>query len=435
MRKIDANKSGACVVLNHDRSIFGIITDGDARRYILEGNSIQDLVTKSCNTKFTSVRDDEPKENILKLLDNQVAFLPVVDCNGSLVRVYTRFMYPIEKEKGVIIRSRAPVRISFGGGGTDLTYFFCEHGGAVINTTINMYAHCQLRILDEKKIVINSIDLDVHAKVDQLKELQEYPELKLIYSLLNLINPIFGFELTIYCDYPVGSGLGGSSAVLAAIQGAFNQLRRDPWDMYEIAELSFQAERIHSNVSGGWQDQYASVFGGFNFIEFSKKENIVHPLRINRRTLLELEENLILCKTWGGRSSGDIHKDQRKKVQSNEEIKSLALQNKDLSYRIKSHLLKGNVSAFGRLLHEGWCLKKEFSGKVSTDELDSIYNFAIEAGATGGKLLGAGGGGYFLFYVDWDNKPRVKKALEERGVISQNFSFEQNGLQSWKVRE
>lgn len=277
LEKIELNKTGAVLIVSDEDIVKGLITDGDARRFILSGQSTSESVIKCYNPKFTYVDDGCSREKILKLLDEQVNFLPVLDSEKKLKQVYTRKDFPIEQEKNTIARSRAPVRISFGGGGTDLTYFFSGSGGAVINATIKMYAHCELHKREDSQIIVNSYDLNKTAKVSSVEELAKISEFELIASLIKLISPSYGFELSIHCDFPVGSGLGGSSAVLASILGCFNQFRNDPWDLYEIAELAFQAERLYSGVKGGWQDQYATVFGGFNFIEFSAEENIVHP--------------------------------------------------------------------------------------------------------------------------------------------------------------
>ncbi len=432
--KIEENKCGAVLIIDSENHCKGILTDGDVRRLILAGRNKSEPVFSCYNPKFIFVEEGVSREKILKILDDQVSFLPVLDSSQKLVSVYTRKDFPIDQERSSLVRSRAPVRISFGGGGTDLTYFFSGSSGAVISAAIKMYAHCELKKLDEQKFIINSFDLDKSETVTSLEDFFQYKEFELIASLLKLINPSFGFELSLNCDFPVGSGLGGSSALLASILGCFNQFRGDPWDAHEIAELAFQAERIYLEIRGGWQDQYVTVFGGFNFIEFFKEENIIHPLRINNTILWELEENLILCSTGFGRSSGDIHTDQKKKFQSTNEQQVPPQQIRELTYRIKSNLLRGNLREFGKLLHEGWCLKKQFSEAISSDRLDQIYEMAMSNGALGGKLLGAGGGGFFLFYSEGRDKLHLIKKLKEAGLSTQPISFELDGLQAWKVR-
>ena len=200
---------------------------------------------------------------------------------------------PIDKEASVLIRAKSPVRISFAGGGSDTTNYFELNDGATLNATISLYAHASLRIRSDKKISVNSLDLN---KKIEAKNLKSFLKLKnqfgLIQSLLKLLNPNFGFDLLLYSDFNMKSGLGGSSAVISSIIGCFNECRIDQWSLHEMAELSFQAERLSFNVAGGWQDQYATVFGGLNFMEFNKVRNTIHPLRLPNNISSELKSHL-----------------------------------------------------------------------------------------------------------------------------------------------
>jgi D-glycero-alpha-D-manno-heptose-7-phosphate kinase len=218
------------------------------------------------------------------------------------------------------------------------------------------------------------------------------------------------------------------------VLGCFNQFRRDQWDSHELAELAFQAERLYLGVAGGWQDQYATVFGGFNFMEFRMDQNVVHPLRIPPDTLLELEESLILCDTGISHDSGDIHLDQRQEMQK-EAVRQQVQTNVELTYRMRNHLLRGRLLQFGQSLHEAWQFKRQFSSKISTGRLDEIYTDALCHGAVGGKLLGAGGGGFFLFYAPPFRKHELMDNLEAAGLKICPFRFEPEGLRTWSARE
>ena len=220
----------------------------------------------------------------------------------------------------------------------------------------------------------------------------------------------------------------------AATLGCFNELRRDQFTRYELAELAYKAERHVLGINGGWQDQYATVFGGFNFMEFRMDENIIHPLRVHPDVLLELEASLVLCDTGLSHDSGSIHDDQKKQMQSSE-IQKLLNENVSLSYEMRNQLLRGSLKAFGESLHKSWLKKRQFSTLVSNTHLDGIYEGAIKAGAIGGKLLGAGNGGFFLFYLPHDRKRQFTDYLEEAGLRARQFNFERNGLQSWSVRD
>ena len=199
-------------------------------------------------------------------------------------------------------------------------------------------------------------------------------------------------------------------------------------------ELAFQAERLYLGVAGGWQDQYATVFGGFNFMEFRMDQNIVHPLRVHPDTLLELEESLILCDTGTTHDSGDIHQDQRQQMQQ-AEVRQQVQGNVELTYRIRNHLLRGRLHDFGLALHEAWQIKRLLSSKISTSRLDEIYAGALAHGALGGKLLGAGGGGFFLFYVPPFAQHALMDYLDGCGLRVRPFRFEQDGMKAWSARE
>ena len=310
--KIELNALGFILTIDETNKVVGLATDGDIRRALLDGVSLKDYISKCANSEFVRAHNSTPRENIIKQLDNKIQFIPLLDDNGCLVSIATRDNLPVRKEESVYIRSRAPVRVSFGGGGSDLTHYFSDASGAVVNAAISIYSHATMHVRNDSKISINSLDLNKMVQAKNLEEiLENNEELGLIKSVLKVVNPKFGFDLYINSDFKVGSGLGGSATVCAAILGCFNILRRDQWDNYELAEIAFEAERLHLGIAGGWQDQYASVFGGFNFIEFGMDQNIIHPIKMNNDILLELEESLILCDTGISHHSGNIHQNQK----------------------------------------------------------------------------------------------------------------------------
>lgn len=432
---IDKNKAGIIFIINIKKVVIGVATDGDIRRKLLEGLQINDSLKNVYNKNFISYSLDTPREILIKKLDTEVSVIPLLDIQGRLADIASRKHYPITKEENIYAQSRAPVRISFGGGGSDLTHYFHKDQGAVINSTISIYSHATLRKRADKKIVIHSADLKESLHAENFDDaISKEGSFGLIQSVIKLIDPNFGFELSLYSDFPMKSGLGGSATLVTAIIGCFNQFRSDPWDQYEMAELAFQAERLDLGIAGGWQDQYASVFGGFNFLEFVKDQNIVHPLRLPKDIILQLEESLILCGTGTIHESGDIHSDQKSKMQ-NKDISNLVKSNVELCYKMRNLLLRGNLLKFGMSLNKAWQAKRKFSDKISSPELDSIYNEALQNGAIGGKLLGAGGGGFFLFFVKSEDRPALVEHLTSSGLFVTNFKFESEGMQSWKVRE
>ena len=433
--KIESNHKGFILVTNDDESIVGISTDGDIRRKLLENITIDDKILLCTNQNFVSASLETPNEILLKQLDHKIKAIPVLDSFNKLVTIVTKDHIPQKAEEKTYARAKSPVRISFGGGGSDTSSYFISNKGAVINATISLFSHSTLKLRDDEKIIINSLDLGEKIEFNEFRELLNYNgKFSLILSLIKTIKPTFGFELYLHSDFPMSSGLGGSAVVTSSILGCFNQLRNDKWDQYEIAEIAFQSERLNLGVAGGWQDQYATVFGGLNFMEFNSDQNIIHPIRLNPEILLELEESLILCYTGITHDSGNIHNDQKEQTKSTL-VKERIESNVQLTFEMRNYLLKGKLYDFGKALHKAWELKKSFSSKISNPILDNVYEGAIQNGAIGGKLLGAGGGGYFLFYVQPFDKLKLMSWLESKNLKYTPFVFEDKGLQSWTVRE
>jgi D-glycero-alpha-D-manno-heptose-7-phosphate kinase len=435
LQQIENNHNGIILTTDETGVVTGLATDGDIRRRLLENASLDDPISSCANPDFISEAPGTPREMLIKKLDHRIRVIPLINGERKLVGIVSRDHLPAQPEAAVYARARSPVRVSFCGGGSDLTHYFSDADGAVMNTAISLFSHATLRIRNDEKIKIQSLDLNETLSADNLKALLECDSrFGLIQALLKVIRPEFGFELFLNSDFRMNSGLGGSAVVSAVVLGCFNQFRQDKWGLHELAELAYQAERLYLGVAGGWQDQYATVFGGFNFIEFQMEQNIVHPLNINAETLLELEESLILCDTGTSHDSGDIHEDQRSHMEQTE-IKKVVKANVKIAYRMRDQLLKGEFLEFGQLLHETWQLKRKLSSKISTSRLDQIYNEARLNGAVGGKLLGAGGGGYFLFFVPPFRKHGLIAHLKQAGLRVQPFRFEQDGLKSWTVRE
>jgi D-glycero-alpha-D-manno-heptose-7-phosphate kinase len=433
--RIEANHHGIIFMTDPSGAVIGVATDGDIRRKLLDGASLDDTIAAIANAEFIWAARDTPRETLLKRLDNRIKVIPLLDAKRNLTGVVSRDHFPIQSEEPVYARARSPVRISFGGGGSDLTHYFAGDSGAVINTAISLYSHATLRLRDDEKIIIHSRDLCETFCADNLASaMQQKGRFGLIQALLKAIQPDFGFELYLHSDFPMNSGLGGSAVVSAAVLGCFNQFRRDQWDLHEVAELAYQAERLYLGIAGGWQDQYATVFGGFNFMEFRMDQNIVHPLRIHSETLFELEESLVLCDTGTAHDSGYIHQDQRQQMLQ-DNIRQHVKTNVELTYRMRNQLLRGKLLQFGQSLHEAWQLKRQFSAKISTERLDNIYDGALKNGAVGGKLLGAGGGGFFIFYVPPFRKHNLMNNLEQASLKIRPFRFEPDGMCAWTVRE
>ncbi|GHT90301.1 sugar kinase [Betaproteobacteria bacterium] len=413
--------------------MVGVITNGDIRRYLLQGGTADQTVTVCMNRQFHAVRVDTPREELLKIFDLGYHAIPCLDHDGKLKDIYLRHL-TANPETPVLARARAPVRMSFCGGGADLTYFFIDHSAAVLSCTVGLYAHATLIPRDDKRIRIFSEDMGQEEHYASLPELVANPDKSLLSTIISLIQPQYGFDFYLHSDFPVGSGLGGSSAVTTATIAAFNELRQDHWSTYEIAELAFQAERLCFGIAGGWQDQYASAFGGINLIEFEHQHNLVHPIRLDEATHNELGACLLLCNTGITHDSGKLHEIQRQAMETEPSQTDLLRESVTLCRRMHHHLIRGELNDFGRRMHEAWLLKKQFSSSVSTPQLDQIYTTAIQGGALGGKLLGAGGGGFFLFYVQPQGRQSVIRAVQSLGCQTTSFRFESQGVVSWRAK-
>jgi len=432
---IEKNTKGFVLLENKNKSIVGVVTDGDIRRKLIQNIKISQSISLCSNKKFVYANLNTPRETLLKQLDHKIKFIPILDDKNRLINIFFRDNIPLSREEKVYSRSKSPVRISFGGGGSDTSTFFSNSNGAVINATISLYTHTLLRLRNDEKIVFHSNDLNDSIEFKNYDKLVKYRgKFDLIKSVITTINPSFGFELHIDSDYPMNSGLGGSAVVASSIIGCFNEFRNDKWNSYDMAEIAFQSERLYMNVAGGWQDQYATVFGGLNFMEFNAEQNLINPIRLNNDILSQLEESLILCYTGTTHNSDNIHIDQKQKTKL-KSVENRIIKNVKLTYEMRNHLLKGRLNDFGKCLHKAWKIKKSLSSKISNNYLDDIYNEALENGAIGGKLLGAGGGGYFLFYTPSKNRISLINWIKEKGLLYTPFIFEQNGLKSWKVRE
>ena len=334
----------------------------------------------------------------------------------------------------MMIRSKAPLRISLGGGGTDVPPYPKERGGVTLNTTINKYAYATLMPSPDGEIRVTSLDYDIVAKYKSDKQLEYDGKLDLVKATINAIHPDRPVHLFLHSDAPPGSGLGSSSTMCVALVEAFRPYLGLPMDSYELAHKAWEIERLDLGISGGLQDQFAATFGGFNFTEYLGDRVIVNPLRINQSTINELEYRLLLCYTGGTRLSANILDEQTSKYVRKEQDVVEALDFiKELATRMKRALLRNELDDFGAMLHESWLHKRKLASAISNPAIDSLYEVAREHGAQGGRLMGAGGGGYMLLFCEFDKKHLVAEELEKAGGQIVEFGFERHGVQSWEV--
>jgi D-glycero-alpha-D-manno-heptose-7-phosphate kinase len=334
----------------------------------------------------------------------------------------------------VVVRAKAPLRLSFAGGGTDVSPFPETEGGAVLSAAIARYAYGSLEPRRDRRVSVHSVDLGLSLDFD-LADAPAYDgELDLVKAAIRKMGgDSAGYNLLLRSTAPPGSGLGSSSTMMVALVGLLREHHGLTLSDYETAHLAYVTERHDLGIQGGSQDHYAATFGGFNFIEFGDRV-VVNPLRIRPSTVNELELSLLLCYTGTTRQSGRIITDQTARVQTGETetLEGLRAQ-KELAVAMKSALLRGELRAFGSLLDEAWKQKRRMSPLISTPFIEEAYEVAMRAGALGGKVTGAGGGGHILFYCDFTRRHRLAEDLTRMGASVTDFSFEPRGLTTWRA--
>lgn len=341
----------------------------------------------------------------------------------------------------MIIRSKAPFRLGLAGGGTDVSPYSDLYGGAILNVTVNLFARTTIVPTNSKKIIFHSIDQDKTFTYEALNELPLNGEIDLQLGVYNRIVKQFSieplsFEMTTSMDVPTGSGLGTSSTLVVSILGAFVEWLQLPLGEYDIAKLAFDIEREDLKMSGGKQDQYAATFGGVNFMEFlSNDKVIVNPLRTKKSFLNELNFDLILYYTNTSRESAKIIEKQIENVKTSSSKPIEAMhQLKEHAFGMKEAFLRSDVTAIGKILHESWLQKKEMASGISNSTIEMIYETAINAGASGGKISGAGGGGFMLFFAEQNKRYPVIAALKNLGGEVVSYEFTQKGLDAWTIK-
>lgn len=339
----------------------------------------------------------------------------------------------------MIIKSRAPLRLGLAGGGTDVSPYSDMYGGAILNATISSYAYATIEPLQNGKIEFASGHTNEILAFNTVAELpinnRAYELQCGVYNhvVKNYSHKPLSFRMTTWIDAPQGSGLGTSSTLVVAILGAFVEWLKLPLGKYDIAHKAFEIERIEMGMAGGKQDQYAATFGGVNYLEFLANDKvIVNPLSIKEDVLHELESNLVLYFTETNRESATIISHQVENVKQNKTEAVEAMHKlKEQAQLMKECLLRGDVDHIGEVLNMGWVNKKKMATQISNSLLDSIYETALQHGATGGKISGAGGGGFMFFYCPGTTRLQVSQALAQFGGRLKSFTFTQQGLTTW----
>lgn len=343
----------------------------------------------------------------------------------------------------MLIRSRAPLRLGLAGGGTDVSPYCDEFGGAILNATIDYYAYAALEPLDNGQVEFVSADLHAQASYPSAPVLEVDGKLDLFKAVYNHIvrnynqgKPL-SLRMSTRVDVPAGSGLGSSSTLVVAMLAAYVEWLNLPLGDYELAQTAFVIERQEAGLQGGKQDQYAAAFGGFNFMEFGQNGRVlVNPLRVKEWVISELEASLLLYFTGKSRTSADIIQEQSRNVRNRNVLALDAMHAiKEEAFRMKECLLRGDFQRLHQVLRSSWESKKRMAKHISNEHIEKLYACALKAGAHCAKISGAGGGGFMMFLTDPIHKDEVAAALHANhdGGTTYACHFTNTGVQVWRV--
>ena len=330
------------------------------------------------------------------------------------------------------IDAAAPLRISFVGGGTDLPHWFDEHGGAVLSATIDHSVRVRLRPRVDREIRVRSLDLG-HLVAYHLDRGPVYDGvMDLPKAAIARMGITTGVDVQIESDAPPGSGLGGSSALVTAVVAALAMLTDHRLTALEVARLSHRIEREDLGISGGWQDQYAAAFGGFNFLEFSRAEVSVSPVHASAGTLAALSRHLLLCYTGSVRRNVGLIDRQIQLHREGREETILGMKRlQEMAFAMRHAVERGDIDVLGSLLDEAFLAKKQMNPFIADHTpIEDMLSTAHSAGAIGGKICGAGGGGYLLLAAPPSAHEAIKRALSRSGGQFAAFRFSPDGVRA-----
>lgn len=317
-----------------------------------------------------------------------------------------------------MIISRTPFRISFAGGGSDLKEYYEKYGGSVLSVSINQYMYLSMhQYFNDNKYFLKYSKNELVDDIDQI----EHPIVKQIFKDYE----IKGVDFNSSADIPSGTGLASSSAFTVGLTTLCNAYNNKYMSKEDIAKYACEVEINKLKEPIGKQDQYACALGGLNFIEFNQDGSVnTEKVILSKDKIVQLDNNLLMFYLGTTRSASSILSEQKTNTQNNNSKIENLHKMVELSTKLKKELSMGNIDAIGDILHRGWLYKKELASKISNPTIDHYYNLAIKSGATGGKLLGAGGGGFLLFYVPQENHSNVRTALKDLKETKFNFDFE-----------
>ena len=422
-------------IVDSTRRLVGSLTEGDIRRFVIKNKQLPSNAKEAMNRTplFLSEKSDDKLDKEVKIKSIK-GRIPVVDESQRIIGLYKPSLNEIVEFKKYYtdLVSVAPTRVSFSGGGSDLESWFEYNDGLVINLALKKYARVHIRTSPDENFNITSINTNETLSLSY-QNIMSYNQkkLRLVVETIrkfDLTNPL---DIKIFCDFEPGSGLGGSSSLVVALVAGLCEANSIKLSKRQIAEISYEIERKAAMISGGWQDQIAASYGGLLAIDFYSKGFKVSKFQLSKNEIIFLENSLFILPIGSSRESSKIH-DSISKISDTEVYKERMNKIVDISRQCKNLVIEGQFEKLGDILHRNWIEKREISSVISTEEVDEAYSKFLKFGATGGKLLGAGGAGYLLMFVKTHDQARFLNECNKRQIKPERINLDIDGVQVFR---
>ncbi len=422
------------VIVNSDNKLKGVVSEGDLRRFIIRNDSMPDNLNKVINKHPKYIKSVKSSGEEIFMSDSLDQPIPIVDSDMKVVDIYYKnhvgSYLVMNHKKHFLVKT--PSRISFAGGGSDVSSWFKENEGLVINAAINKFSNIYFKVTNNQCLRISSLNLGyrytfelseigvITGKVPYKSEKDQF----FLFQIFSKFKNLPGMDIEICCDFAPGSGLGGSSSIVTGLVKGITYILGDKLTAYKLASVSYETERYNCEINGGWQDHIASAFGGVCSLSFSKENFKVRRLSITEQSKNLLNSCLFLVKVGASRSSSDIHYSLSKNAKNTKQkMKKIVLNAK----KVETTFTRENLNDLAELINEGWRLKKSLSPLISSHEVDQLINRVIDFGATGARLLGAGKSGYVLIYVPPENLLIFFQKCNVAGIQANSLNIVERG--------